>query len=506
MIRFRSLSSTIALAAFVVAAASTTAYAQPAAPTTETSSVRKEVRLSLSDAIALSLRNNPDIAIAGFAPRRAAAGVKQQRGVFDPILSVFAGIDRDKRPAGSPMLGSFRNNVRAEASLSGRLPLGTEYELSYGTTRLESDSQLSPTNPSSSSYVQLSLRQPLLRGFGSDVNRAGITIARGNERIAEIGLRRQIEVALTTTVAAYWRLVRAHKSLAVARESLDLARRLVERTQARIHAGDLPTIELTQARASVAAREEAVILGEAEVGNANDALARLLVVDERDIFAVTFLPTEEPRADAAAMRSASLLEDAFRQRAELEAARQAVRNAEVALAAASDARRPDLSAVGSLGIGGLDARWTSAQSELVRDIDDQHRWTVGLMLSIPLGNRSADGAYERARLDVEEAKVSLRTLEVQVAEEVRSAVRDLEASARRVEATRRASELARAQLEAGEKRMSTGLTTAFEVLRLQTDLAAAQHTEIAALVGYRTGLVRVQFATGSLFVEYVSGS
>ena len=95
---------------------------------------------------------------------------------------------------------------------------------------------------------------------------------------------------------------------------------------------------------------------------------------------------------------------------------------------------------------------------------------------------------------------------MQVTEEVRTATRDLEASAKRVEATRRASELARAQLDAGEKRMSTGLSTAFEVLRLQTDLAAAQNAEIAAMVGYRTSLVRVQFAIGGLFGEYVTGS
>jgi outer membrane protein len=467
---------------------------------------RREVRLSLADAVALSLKNNPEIAIAGFAPRRAAAEVKQQRGVFDPVLSVFAGIDRDKTPAGSPALGSFRNSVTAEARLGGRLPLGTEYELSYGTTRLDSDSQLSPTNPSSSSYVQLSVRQPLLRGFGTDINRAGITIARGNERIADLGFRRHIEAALTTTVAAYWRLVRAHRSLAVARESLELAQRLVERTQARVTAGDLPTIELTQARASVAAREEAVILGEAEVGNANDALSRLLVVDAGDVFGVTFVPSDEPTTDAATLASAALLQDAFRQRPELQAAREAVKTAEVAVAAAGNARRPDLSAVGSVGIGGLDATWTSAQSEIVRDIDDQHRWTVGLMFSVPLGNRSATGAYDKARLVLDEAKLSLRSLELQVTEEVRTATRDLEASAKRVEATRRASELARAQLDAGEKRMSTGLSTAFEVLRLQTDLAAAQNAEIAAMVGYRTSLVRVQFATGGLFGEYVTGA
>jgi outer membrane protein len=489
MIRFTTL--------IIALAASTPALADTAP--------RRELRISLSDAVALSLKNNPDIAVAGFAPRIAAAEVKRQRGIFDPTFTLFAGLDRDRIPGSTP-LGTFRNSATAKASLSGRLPAGTEYELSYGTTRVESDTKLSPIDPASSAYVELSVRQPLLRGFGTNINRAPITIARGNERIADLGFRRQTELALTATVDAYWRLVRAHKSLAVARESLQLAQQLVQRTDARVSAGDLPTIELTQARASVAAREEAVILGEAEVGNANDGLARLLVVDARAAFAVTFVPTDDAHAELATMQSSTILDEAFRHRAELAAARQAVKNAEVGLEAARNARRPDLSAVGSVGIGGLDSKWATAQSELARDVDDQHRWTVGLVFSVPLGNRSADGAYEKARLALDEAKLALRSIELQVSEEVRSAVRNLDASTKRIESTRRASQLAREQLGAGEKRLATGMATAFEIVRLQTDLAAAQNAEIAAMIGYRTSSVRVQLATGALFGNYVDAA
>jgi outer membrane protein len=496
--RFTTLSTVIALT--VATLATSTSVAQPS----QTSN--REMRISLADAIALSLENNPDLAAAGLAPRRAAADIKQQEGVFMPTLSLFAGIDRDRLPQSSVALGTFRNNVAAEARIAGRLQWGTEYNLSYGTTRLESDSQFTPTSPMSSAYVQLQVRQPLLRGFGSDINRAGITIARGNVKIADAALRRTTEVAVATTVDAYWRLVRSHKSLAVARESLQLAERLVERTQSRVTAGDLPTIELTQARASVAARQEAVIVGEAEVGNANDSLARLLVVDPRQVFAATFVPTDEPNGEPAVMTQSTLLDEAFRQRGELFAARQSIKNAEVAVEVAINARKPDLSVVGSVGIGGLGSKWTSAQSQLARDVDDQHRWTAGLVFSVPLDNRAANGGYEKARLALDEAKLALRSLELQVTEEVRNALRNLDASAKRVEATRRAAELARDQLAAGEKRLASGLSTAFEVLRLQTDLAAAQNAEIAAVIGYRTSVIRVQFATGGLFGRYVTNA
>ena len=489
MIRF------ITLAALVAAAPAAHADTPPAS---------RDLALSLADAIALSLKNNPDLAVARFAPRRAAAAVRQQRGAFDPVLTVFGGTGRDRAPQATA-LGTFRNHATAEARLAGRLGWGTQYELSYATTRLETDAQLAPSSPSSTASVQLDLRQPLLRGFGRDVNHAGIDLARGAERIAGLHLRRQTEAAITATVDAYWRLVRAHESLAVARESLALAEQLVQRTQTRVAAGDRPAIELTQARASVAARGEAVILGEAEVGNANDALARQLALDPQDVFAVTFVPTDHAVTTPLAVPRTSLLDAAMRQRPELRAAREAVANAARALDAARNLRRPDLSAVASVAAGGLDERWSSSHAQLARDVDDHYRWSVGLVFSVPLGNRTADGAYEAARLAHAEAKAALRSLELEVAEDVRVALRNVDAGIKRVEATRRASELARAQLAAGEKRLETGLSTAFEVLRLQTDLAVARDAEIAALIGYRTSLVRVQLATGSLFAEYAAG-
>jgi outer membrane protein TolC len=230
------------------------------------------------------------------------------------------------------------------------------------------------------------------------------------------------------------------------------------------------------------------------------------VVDPRQAFGTSFVPADEPRSEPASWTQSALLDEAFRQRGELFAARQAVKNAEVALEVASDARKPDLSVVGSVGIGGLGSKWTSAQAQLARDIDDQHRWTAGLQFSIPLDNRAAHGGYEKARLALDEAKLVLRSLELQVTEEVRNALRNLDASAKRLQATRRASELARDQLAAGEKRLASGLSTAFEVLRLQTDLAAAQNAEIAAAIGYRTSVVRVQLSAGSLFVRYVGAA
>jgi outer membrane protein len=463
------------------------------------------LHLSLRDALSLALANNQDVAIAAIAPRRATAEVTRQQAAFDPTLSVSAGIERDRRPQGAAALGTFRDSLAGDIRLNGRLPLGTEYELAYGTARVETDSQLTASSPSSSSFVDLRVRQPLLRNFGREVNEAGIRIARGERRIAEHAFTRRSQLVLADTVAAYWRLVRAHKSLAVARESLRLAEELAQRSQARVAAGDTATIEVTQARASVAAREEAVILGEAEVGNASDALARLVVADPVHVFDGVITPTDDPETAQPASQFGTAIVDAMRLRPELHAAREAVESAEVTLAVAANQRRPDLSAVGAIGLGGLDPRWSDAHAQLATDAPDRYRWSAGLVLSVPLGNRAAAGAHRQASLALQEARLALRSLELEVTEQVRVAVRDLEASRRRIESTRRSAELARAQLSAGERRLEAGLSTAFEILRLQTDLAAAEDAVIAAAVDFRMSTVALHLATGAGLETVVAG-
>ncbi len=77
MTRFIILPALLALAA-------TTATAETPTPAPIASAPASRQRsLTLADAIELSLANNPDLAVAGVAPRRAAAEVERQKGAFD---------------------------------------------------------------------------------------------------------------------------------------------------------------------------------------------------------------------------------------------------------------------------------------------------------------------------------------------------------------------------------------------------------------------------------------
>lgn len=70
-------------------------------------------------------------------------------------------------------------------------------------------------NPSWTNNIQVGMSQPLLQGFGSDVNLAQVRLARNADRKSMQDLRLRLLDLVARTEAAYWRLVLARNDLAI---------------------------------------------------------------------------------------------------------------------------------------------------------------------------------------------------------------------------------------------------------------------------------------------------
>ncbi|HEY8368326.1 MAG TPA: TolC family protein [Thermodesulfobacteriota bacterium] len=462
----------------------------------------KTVGVSLREAIALTFANNLDLQVEAITPEIRAAEIGEQQGAFDPTIGAQALYSRDRSPTGSVAAGNDTRIAAGQVTLSQRLPLGTAYELSYNTDRLKNNSLFSALNPSYSAEVLLQVTQPLLRNFGVDVNRAGIIIAQRNREAALATFRGTVQNTLFNTVQTYWALVQAQDALEVARESLRLAQQLLQQNRVQVQVGTMAPIEVTQAEAGVASREEGVIVAEANLRDAEDRLKRQILLDPANAFDYTIVPTDRPEFTPVEIELAPNLEAALRFRPELEAARIAVRAQEANLRLARNQVLPELNLVGSLGLNGLDDDWPGANSDVVSEANKQYQWSAGIVFSYPLGNRVARSRLTSAELALRQAQLQVRTLELQIIEEVRAAVRAVNANAQRVQATREATRLAREQLTAEQRRLAVGLSTSFEVLRLQTDLATAQNAEITAITDYRVSLANLDRVAGVLLNRY----
>src|SRR5262249_7823887 len=120
------------------------------------------------------------------------------------------------------------------------------------------------------------------------------------------------------------------------------------------------------------------------------------------------------------------------------------------------------------------------------------RWTFALNMSYPLGTSSQEANVARARVQVNQVNAQLKQIELQIATEVTNAAVTAQTTAERVQAAQAARELAQKQLEAEQSKFEVGMSTNYNVIQSQRDLATAQNNELQAVLNYRKSLVELE--------------
>ena len=461
--------------------------------------------LSLMESIALALERNFDIIIEGFNPKIRAADVINEQAEFDPTtlagFSYSGGREQlDDTPSQWPPDRTAK--VRTSTPLVGieqRLLPGTRLGLQVSQQHINSNQTGSNSRfvePSDELRASLTLVQPVLRNFGFDVNRSRIRIAETNQEISESSLQDRVIRVVTLVQELYWELVFRIQELEVRRLSLKLAQDLLAQTRVQVAVGTQPQLSILEGEAGVAAREEAVIVGENNVRNVQDRLKELLsFYEDRQRSAVEIVPTDAPPFTIEAIELEKALEAAFEHRPDYRQARLEIESRTLNERFSRNQLLPALDLEGRVGLNGLDDNFGDTLNNFISTNWVQYR--VGFTIRYPIGNQAAKSRFTRARLEVEQAKTVLERTEQRILVEVRESVRNVETNIKRVSVTRGARELAQKKLEAEEKKLAVGLSSVREVLRFQDDLSSEQSREIRALTDYNISLANLDRAKGT---------
>ena len=526
MIRKIRLPLALALALVTPAAATAQAPAPtPAAPPppgpANTPDGRPELQLSLQDVVTRALENNVDISVERFNPQASEQNLRELRGFYEPLLYSNLLTNSRTDPARNVFAGAAAVNTDTYTYDFGafkQLQTGGNVRLDFSNSRASTNSVFSTFNPSYGSNFNAQVTQPLLRNFRIDPTRYQIRVARNNRLISEVQFRQTVVNTVANVRQLYNDLLYAIDNLEAQRQSLALARRLLEENQIRVRVGTMAPLDVVAAESEVASREEAVILAEAAVLEAEDAIKRSVFPDSApETWASRIVPTDRPTAEPIAVDTDGAVRNALQKRTDILAAQRSLENAESAVQLARNQELPQIDVVaayGTTGVGGTQIEREGFGGPVVRTVPggygdalgnvfgrDFPTWTFGFNISYPIFNRQADAAEARAEVTREQTRANLRRLEMQVTAEVRSAARAVETNLKRVESTRAARVLQERRLDAEEKRFAAGMSTNFFVTQAQRDLALAQVAELRAIADYRNSIVnfeRVQEAGGGV--------
>jgi len=476
----------------------------------------KTLPLSLRDVIAKTLKSNVSIAVQGFQSRIRKEEIITQESVFDPSLSLEAKWQDSTLQTASAFANPAINKNKIqiwELGFDQKLKLGTEYGISFRGKKDKTNSTFASLNPQYTTRAEISLTQPLLKNFGLDINKSSIYIAKNNLDISEFDFKDKVIEVITDAENVYWDLVFSREDLKVQQQSVERAKDLERRVKAQVDVGTLAPLEILQAQSEVASREEAVIQSRKLIQDNQDNLKNILNIPfETPDGRKEVQPLDSPKflVEAPAPLQESIL-TALKMRPDYLAKQKELDSKNIQVKFNENQLYPSLDLVSSFGLNGISGTGIpvtnfnppppTATSPFAGNYGDSidkafsgsfQDWEAGLVFKYPLGNRNAKSRLAVSRLEAAQLLMDIKDLEKTIVVEVREAARLINTDKKRVQAARVARKLAEEKLSAEEKKFEVGLSTSFNVLEFQTDLATEQSKELKAVIDFNKSKIKLR--------------
>jgi outer membrane protein TolC len=242
------------------------------------------LQLTVEDCIKLVLKQNLRLLDAKLNPQISNTEISKAKGEFDPFWEGRGAKNRDVRKPATLFSADVNQNeeVEFDTGFRQKLQTGTQWHLRFDNTYHETNSGFQTLQKRYETALVISVVQPLLKDFGMEVNEMGITIAANNEKISIEELKKALLERMVEVEKEYWNLVFSIEDLEVSKILLQQAEDLRKLNQAQVEAGVLAPIEVLEAEASVASRQEGILVAENQMRDIQDRLLRITNLAEEN--------------------------------------------------------------------------------------------------------------------------------------------------------------------------------------------------------------------------------
>lgn len=458
----------------------------------------------------MALENNQELEVERLNPRIQKEAIEEAKGAFNPsirinanqedreqnldqrsfngVSNIFAGSDGD-----TTIFEEFNTNIGG--GVEGLLPTGTQYNLTLLNRLIDNDANDFETEYTSE--VNLSLKQPLLKGFGIDYNMAVVRLAENRFEQEEYRLRSVVLQVLQDTLNASVELLFAQENLRVKEESIALAERFVRENERRLEEGRMSEIDVIQAKNRLSEAKEEALQAEGFYIQRLNRLRALIYVDANQHHRDEIVVNDSFNVAGQLPIRRVLLNTAMERNPSYLLAQKQIEERKISLERANQDVLPELNLIAGVGYQGLSFNDTY---DAVKDWDqrDGPNWLVGFEFIYPFGNDSARSSKRSALLAKRQAEYNLAQIENLLVTSLDQSLGSLEVARDIISTAQESVSFANSALEAEEKRLLSGRTTSFNVAELQRNLSVARTRELAAKVEYEKALINLWTLVGVL--------
>jgi outer membrane protein TolC len=481
--------------------------------------------VTLPEVLQMALQNNFDIQFARLNPDIARYNLEGAYGIYDPVFNFGYEYSFRSQPGGFDEQGRIipSREVSGDswgdpgALISGYAPTGLRYNFGLNADRNKSggvqtdilrDINGDPfgTNTFFGEDVNYSggagirVTQPLLRDFWIDQPRATIKINKKRLQISEWQFRAQLMTTISLVENAYLDLIRARENIKVQRAALEYNNQLLRENRKRVEVGALAPLDEKQAEAEVARGVAALLQTEQTYAVTLNNLKTLITQDFPSIANVVIDPIETLVAVPAAPELSESWRRGLTMRPEIQQLKLDLEARDIQLKYLKNQIWPALDLVGTYGQSSINTDYGRALEDLTRM--NNERYSYGVVLSFPIGNRSARSTYKAQKVSNAQALIDYKALEQDIMVSIDNAIKLLQSQYQQVEATRQARLFAQDALSAEQKKYENGKSTSFNVLLYQRDLTRTRFEELAALAEYNKALAGLAAAEGGTLTRH----
>ncbi|HZI60790.1 MAG TPA: TolC family protein [Pyrinomonadaceae bacterium] len=434
---------------------------------------------------------------------------------------------------------------------------GGSYFLQFDNSHTNTSNSFSLLNPFWSSNLSLTFNQPLLRNRAIDNNRRQIRIQRKRVDQSDADFRQRTIEIITRVQQAYWELVFALRDQQNQLSNLNLSRESLRNIEAQIAAGAKAPLERAEVLTELANRETALLTAVQQVAVAENNLKVLIFKNPATPeWSSQVTPTDTPKFDTAAVNLTEALTAARENRPELRRLRLQNEITDIDIQYFKNQTRPQIDLTGVVALTGLAGKDVSgalppgtqvplifgnpatsstaflldqiraiqlaqglplAESPLVnaqggpttrliggfgQDLrnlisGETRNVTVGVAISFPFKNKTAEANLAGARITKEQLEASTRSQQQTIEVDVRNSAQAVESSRQRVLSAREARTNAEMQLEGEQRLYQVGRSTTFLLFQRENTLANARAAELRAETDYNKALADLQRATST---------
>ena len=469
------------------------------------------VQVRLEKLIHEIVRRNTSVIGDYLQAKMSKERIRGEEGVFEPVFQTSLNKQKNHVPNSTEDILTRQQSEYSEDVTSLELGIngtisstGATWDLKFSDRQRNSSTieQFRDYKFEYDNLLKLSLGQPLLKGFGSDVTRAKIEMAKVQSDIDDSKYDQKMMELVAVTIQLYWKLYGVQQIHQTWERSLKIAEDTMRDMELRNVGGKIPQTDLMEAQSLISTTRAELHNAKSKVFEVQSQLMTLMNVAVFDYRNMNLTAVDIPFGTYPEITdSDGYVRMALERWPEYRIAKKSVEKERIQLKYVENQLLPQLDLIGSVSLNSLDQEHQKAFREVTED--KFVSWSTGIKFSVPfLDNAQAKSGFTIARMRAKQADIELASLEKSLANSIYSKVSAMISLREQLLEYEKGLKIREQLLGIEQIKLKQGNISLKNLLDKEEEYVNYQRKVLNSMVNYKLAEATLEIAVGTILEKY----